>query len=245
MTIEAIVFDAYGTLYNVQSVERVIEDAFPGHGAFITQVWRLKQLEYTWLRSMMGRYEDFWQITQDSLAYTLDALGLQAEAGLLASIAEAYNTLDLYPEAQAALEALGGARLAIFSNGSPAMLDALVRNSDMGRLIPTIISVDAKRVFKPDPRAYEAVQEVLGVAPPDVLFVSSNGFDVSGAKSVGFQVARIERVTPAALRSELLAAQPIGPAAMFKAQRSQVERLGYQPDAVLASLAELPALVAR
>lgn len=245
MTIRAIVFDAYGTLYNVQSVERVIETAFPGHGAFITQVWRLKQLEYTWLRSMMGRYEDFWQITQDSLAYTLATLGLHADARLFASIAEAYNTLDLYPEAEASLEALGLYQLAIFSNGSPAMLDALVRSSAMGRLIKKVISVDAKRVFKPDPRSYELVEAALGIPPTEVLFVSSNGFDVSGAKSVGFQVARIERVTPAALRSELIVAEPIGPGAMFKSLRTQPERLGYEPDFVLGSLAELPALLAR
>ena len=242
MTIKAIVFDAYGTLYNVQSVERVTDAAFPGYGEFITQVWRLKQLEYTWLRSMMGRYEDFWQITQDSLAYTLEALGLQADAGLFARIAEEYNNLDLYPDAVAALEALAGYELAIFSNGSPAMLQALVRNSGMGQLIKTVLSVDAKRVFKPDPRSYELVQEALGVTPQEVLFVSSNGFDVSGAKSVGFQVARIERVTPAALRSELTDTGRIGPAAMFKALRSQAERLGYEPDFVLASLAGLPAL---
>ncbi len=244
MTIRSIVFDAYGTLYNVQSVERVIDAAFPGHGEFITQLWRLKQLEYTWLRSMMGQYADFWQITRESLAFSLEALGLQADAALLDSIAEEYNTLDLYPDARTALEALSGYDLAIFSNGSPSMLDALVRNSGMERLIPTVISVDAKRVFKPDPRSYELVQAALGVPPQDVLFVSSNGFDVSGAKSVGFSVARIERVTRDALRSELTRAAPIGPAGMFKALRSQPEQLGFEPDVVLHTLGELPALAA-
>ena len=243
MTIKAIVFDAYGTLYNVQSVERVTDAAFPGHGDFITQVWRLKQLEYTWLRSMMGQYEDFWQVTRESLAFTLAALGLRADAALFGRIAEEYNNLDLYPDARAALEALSGYRLAIFSNGSPAMLDALVRNSGMGQLVPTVISVDAKRVFKPDPRSYELVQETLGLAPQDVLFVSSNGFDVSGAKSVGFTVARIERVTPQALQAELAQA-PIAPPAMFKALRSQPEQLGFQPDFVLTTLSDLASLAA-
>ena len=244
MTIKAVVFDAYGTLYNVQSVERVTDAAFPGHGGFITQVWRLKQLEYTWLRSMMDQYEDFWRITQDALAFTLAALGLEADAALFAKIAAEYNNLDLYPDAEAALEALSGYRLAILSNGSPAMLDELVGNSGMGQLIPTVMSVDAKRVFKPDPRAYELVQEALGVVPAEVLFVSSNGFDVSGAKSFGFSVARIERVTPQALRTELAQAATIGPAAMFKALRSQPEQLGFEPDFVLTKLSELASLLA-
>ena len=244
MTIEAIVFDAYGTLYDVQSVQKVIDAAFPGHGEFITQIWRMKQLEYTWLRSMMGHYADFWQITQDSLAFALAALGLAAEPGLLAEIADAYNNLVPYPDAKAALESLSAYRLAIFSNGSPDMLRALLRNSGLDGLISATISVDAKRVFKPDPRAYELVEETLGVAPGRVLFVSSNGFDISGAKSFGFQVARIERVTQAALRSEL-AGSAIGPAAMYKTMRTQAEFLGVPPDFVADSLSAVPGLAAR
>jgi 2-haloacid dehalogenase len=243
MTIEAIVFDAYGTLYDVQSVEGVINGAFPGHGAFITQIWRMKQLEYTWLRSMMGRYEDFWQITKDSLAFALDALGLTADPALFAQIAEAYNNLTLYPEAKAALAALSGYRLAILSNGSPDMLNALVRNS--GLAINATISVDAKRVYKPDPRAYALVEESLGVTPDRVLFVSSNGFDISGAKSFGFRVVRIERVTQAALRSSLSPAAAIGPLAVFKTMRTQAEILGFAPDAVAASLEAIAGLAAR
>ena len=242
MPIKAIVFDAYGTLYNVQSVERITDAAFPGFGELITQVWRLKQLEYTWLRSMMGQYRDFWDVTKESLAFTLEVLGLRADAALFGRIAEEYNHLDLYPDAKAALEALPEYRLAILSNGSPAMLGALVRNSGMGHLIPTVISVDAKRVFKPDPRAYDLVQEALGVSPPDVLFVSSNGFDVSGAKSVGFNVARIGRVTPTALQAELTDASRVGPSGMFKALRSQPEQLGFEPDFVLQTLGQLVAL---
>jgi 2-haloacid dehalogenase len=244
MTIEAIVFDAYGTLYDVQSVEGVIDAAFPGHGEFITPIWRMKQLEYTWLRSMMGQYADFWQITQDSLAFALAALGLAAEPVLFAQIADAYNNLTPYPEAKAALESLSGYRLAILSNGSPDMLRALVCKSGLDRWISATISVDAKRVFKPDPRAYELVEETLGVAPGRVLFVSSNGFDISGAKRFGFQVARIERVTPAALRAEL-AAGPIGPAALYKTMRTQTELLGVLPDFVVESLSAVPGLAAR
>ncbi len=245
MTIEAIVFDAYGTLYDVQSVAGVTDAAFPGHGDAITQIWRLKQLEYTWLRSMMGQYEDFWTITKDSLAYTLDTLGLQAEAALFDRVAEAYNNLAPYPDSKAALEALSDHRLAIFSNGSPAMLRSLVDNTGLTSLIPTVISVDAARVFKPDPRSYALVEQQLGLPPSAVLFVSSNGFDISGAKSFGFNVARIERVTRSALQAELRQTGPIGPPAMFKALRSQVERLGFAADFAVRGLHELPGLVSR
>lgn len=243
MTIKAIVFDAYGTLYDVQSVASATEAAFPGHGEYITQVWRQKQLEYSWLRSLMGRYEDFRAVTRDSLNYTLSTIGLQADATLLDRIVDAYNTLSPYPETEQALGLLGDYRLAILSNGSPDMLDALVRNSGLDRYLEAVISVDAKHAYKPDPRAYELVQERLGVEPEAVAFVSSNGFDVAGAKSFGFKVARIERVTPAALRQELAGGGPIGPATTFRALRTQPEALGFTPDAVVGSLLALPDLI--
>jgi 2-haloacid dehalogenase len=243
MTIKAIVFDAYGTLYDVQSVASATEAAFPGHGEYITQVWRQKQLEYSWLRSLMGRYEDFRAVTRDSLNYTLSTIGLQADATLLDRIVDAYNTLSPYPETEQALGLLGEYRLAILSNGSPDMLDALVRNSGLNRYLEAVISVDAKQAYKPDPRAYELVQERLGVEPEAVAFVSSNGFDVAGAKSFGFKVVQIERVTPAALRQELASAGPIGPATMFRALRTQPEALGFTPDAVVGSLLALPDLI--
>lgn len=239
MTIKAIVFDAYGTLYDVQSVARLIDNAFPGHGEFITQTWRIKQLEYTWLRSMMGKYQDFQTITKESLAFTLDVVGLKADANLFNKIVDTYNNLNLYPEAKAALESLIHYHLAILSNGSPNMLQALVQNTGLDHLIRTTISVDAKKVFKPDPRAYALVEERLGLPPNEVLFVSSNGFDVSGAKSFGFKVARIERITRDAVRAELADAGSIGPSKMFKALRSQLENIGSPPDFVVASLSDL------
>jgi 2-haloacid dehalogenase len=243
MAIKAFVFDAYGTLYDVQSVGAATEAAFPGHGDYITQVWRLKQLEYTWLRSLMRRYEDFRTVTRDSLGYTLGTIGLTADAALLDRIVDAYNRLAPYPEAAEALASLGGFRLAILSNGSPDMLDALVRNSGFDRYLEAVISVDAKRAYKPDPRAYELVRERLGVEPREVVFVSSNGFDVAGASSFGFKVIRIERVTPDALRQELSRGEPVGAAAMFRALRTQSEVLGLGPDAVVSSLRALPGLV--
>lgn len=243
MPIKAIIFDAYGTLYDVQSVAHAVAAAFPRHSDYIVQMWRLKQLEYSWLRSMMGRYEDFQQVSRESLEYTLATLGLRADATTTQRLIDGYDNLAPYPEAEQALVALKAkCRLAILSNGSPAMLAALVRNSGLDRYLDAVVSVDTKQVFKPDPKAYELVQEQLGVQPDEVFFVSSNGFDVAGARSFGFQVARIERVTPASLHAELTGG-PIGPAAMFKAQRMQTEALGYEPSAILHSLLELPALL--
>jgi 2-haloacid dehalogenase len=243
MTIRAIVFDAYGTLYDVQSVSGVIEAAFPGQGDYITQIWRLKQLEYSWLRSLMGRYEDFRAVTRESLTYALRTLGRDADPVLFERIVEAYNTLSPYPEAAQALSLLSQYKLAILSNGSPDMLDALVRNSGFDRYLEAVISIDAKRVYKPDPRAYGLIEERLGVRPAEVMFVSSNGFDVAGAKSFGFKVARIERVTPDALRQELTNGPPIGPGTMFRALRTQTETLGFEPDSTVGSLLELPELI--
>ena len=243
MTIKAIVFDAYGTLYDVQSVARLTEEAFPGHGTTITQIWRLKQLEYTWLRSLMDRYEDFRSVTRDSLTYTLGTIGLQADPAVFERVIDAYNTLSPYPDAAETLLRLADYRLAILSNGSPDMLEALVRNSGFDRYLEAVISVDARRVYKPDPRTYGLVQERLGVRPEEVVFVSSNGFDIAGARAFGFKVARIERVTPAALRQEFTGGTPIGPAAMFRALRMQTEVLGQTPTAVLDTLLALPALV--
>jgi 2-haloacid dehalogenase len=245
MTIKAFVFDAYGTLYDVQSVARVIAAAFPAHADTITQIWRLKQLEYSWLRSLMGRYEDFLTVSRESLDFTLGTLGLAADEALFARILDAYDNLSPYPEAKQALGALKDFRLAILSNGSPAMLDALVRNTGLARYLEAVISVDARRVFKPDPRAYELIQQRLNVQPDEVVFVSSNGFDIAGASSFGLRVVRIERVTQAALRAELTGATPIGPSAMFRALRMQTEALGFAADAVVDSLLALPGLVSR
>jgi 2-haloacid dehalogenase len=246
MAIRAVVFDAYGTLYDVQSVAGVIDAAFPGHGDYITQVWRLKQLEYSWLRSLMGRYEDFLAVSRDSLGYTLGTLGLTGDDALFDRIVEAYDTLSPYPDAAAALDALKPKyRRAILSNGSPGMLDALVRNSGLNQYLEAVISVDARKAYKPDRRAYELVEDHLGCRPEEVAFVSSNGFDIAGARSFGFRVIRIERVTEAALRAELTGGGAIGAAALFRALRTQSERLGFDAHAVVSSLLALPEVVAR
>lgn len=174
MTIKAVVFDAYGTLYDVQSVATITEETFPGYGDIITQIWRIKQLEYSWLRSLMGRYADFSVITREALAYTLRCLGLTHDEATFDRIMEKYLHLDLYPDANSALAAMKDRKLAILSNGSSDMLNALVRNTGLDRILDATISIDSKRMFKPHPNAYSLIEERLGVAPADVLFISSN-----------------------------------------------------------------------
>jgi len=244
MTIKAVVFDAYGTLYDIQSVAEITEDAFPGYGEIITQIWRIKQLEYTWLRSLMRRYQDFSHITQDSLAYTLRCLGLQHDRDTFERIMEKYLHLDLYPDALAALAALKGNKLAILSNGSPEMLNALVKNTGLDRVLDATLSVDPKKVFKPAPDAYTLIEEKLGVAPREVLFVSSNPWDACGAKSFGLNVAWIERVTPGSMALLCVENETVAPLTMFKALRTQMDELGVLPDHRIRSLSDLPKVVA-
>jgi 2-haloacid dehalogenase len=239
MTIKAMVFDAYGTLFDVQSVAAVTEAAFPGHGEAITQIWRLKQLEYSWLRSLMGQYVDFWRVTCDALAYTLETLGLNVPPDRVAELAGAYDRLALYPEARAALEQLAPLRLAIFSNGSPAMLERLVGQAGIAKLLETVISVDEIGAYKPDPRGYAHVEQRLGLGAGEILFVSSNGFDIAGAKAHGFRVARIERVPATAMRAEIAATATLDAKLMFKALRTQPEQLGFQADITIAALTDL------
>ena len=244
MTIKAIVFDAYGTLYDIQSVATVTEEAFPGYGEIITQIWRIKQLEYSWLRSLMRRYEDFSVITRDSLAYTLKILGLEHDDGVFDRIMAKYLHLDLYPDASSALAALRGRKLAILSNGSTDMLNALVRNSGLDRVLDATISIDSKKIFKPSPDAYTLIESKLGVAPNDVLFVSSNPWDAIGAKAFGLNVAWIERVTQDAMALACVKSDVVPPLTMFKAIRMQMDELGLQPDYRIHGLSELPGVVA-
>ena len=243
MTIKAVVFDAYGTLYDIQSVAAVTEDAFPGYGDIITQIWRIKQLEYSWLRSLMRRYEDFSVITRESLAYTIRVLGLKHDAAAFERIVDKYLHLDLYPDALSALASLKDKKLAILSNGSSDMLNGLVRNSGLDRVLDATISVDQKRVFKPAPEAYTLIEAGLGVRPDEVLFVSSNPWDACGAKAFGLNVAWIERVTPEAMALACINSDVVAPLTMFKALRTQMDELGVNPDYRIHALSELPDLV--
>jgi 2-haloacid dehalogenase len=244
VTIKAVVFDAYGTLFDIQSVASITEQAFPGYGEIITQIWRIKQLEYTWLRSLMRRYEDFSVITRDSLAYTLRCLGLQSDPAVFEHIMDKYLHLDLYSDATATLAAMQGRKLAILSNGSTVMLNALVRNSGLDRVLDATISIDSQKIFKPSPEAYSLIEARLGVPPADVLFVSSNPWDACGAKAFGLNVAWIERVTPEAMALACARNDLVAPLTMFKALRMQMDEFGLEPDYRIRTLAELPELVA-
>jgi len=243
VTIKAVVFDAYGTLYDIQSVADITEETFPGYGEIITQIWRIKQLEYTWLRSLMRRYVDFAAITRDSLTYTLKCLGLEYDDASFARIVDKYLHLDLYADAMLALEAMAEKKLAILSNGSPDMLNALVRNSGLRPMLDAVISVDEKGIFKPSPEAYTLIESTLKIPPSQVLFISSNPWDVCGAKSFGLNVAWIERVTPEAMALACLESDLLPPLTMFKAIRTQMDELGFMPDYRIRSLSELPALI--
>ena len=244
MSIKAVVFDAYGTLYDIQSVAAVTEQEFPGYGDIITQIWRIKQLEYTWLRSLMRRYEDFAVVTRESLAYTLRCLGLKYDAGAFERIMDKYLHLDLYPDALASLTAMKPNKLAILSNGSPGMLNALVKNSGLESVLDATISVDAKRIFKPGPDAYTLIESTLDIPPSDVLFISSNPWDACGAKAFGLNVAWIERVTPEAMALACIKSEAVAPLTMFKAIRTQMDELGLEPDYRIRALSELPGLIA-
>jgi len=244
MAIKAVVFDAYGTLYDIQSVAAITDEAFPGYGDLITQIWRIKQLEYSWLRSLMGRYEDFSVITRESLNYTLRILGLSFDAKVFERVMDKYVHLDLYPDARQALAALTGRKLAILSNGSSDMLNALVKNTGLDAVLDGTISIDSKRIFKPSPQAYTLIEERLGVKPADVLFVSSNPWDAIGAKSFGLNVAWIERVTPEAMALLCQKSDVIAPLTMFKAIRMQMDEMGLQPDHRIGTLTDLPKLLA-
>ncbi len=243
MSIRAVVFDAYGTLFDIQSVASVTDAAFPGYGEIITQIWRLKQLEYTWLRSLMRRYEDFSVITRESLVYTLRTLDLAYDAGVCERIMDKYLHLDLYDDAVQTLAGLTGYKLAILSNGSTHMLTALVRNAGLHGILDATISVDSKRIFKPSPEAYCLVEERLGVAPAEVFFVSSNPWDAIGAKSFGFTAAWIERVPPRVIAEACGKGDLVPPRTMFQALRTQMDELGVVPNHRVRGLSALAGLL--
>ncbi len=216
---KALVFDAYGTLFDVHSVITECEALFPGKGASLSQLWRGKQLEYTWLRSLMGRYADFSAITRAALTTASNALHLELSEAAATRLMDAYLVLKVFPDVMDALSRLHGRKLAILSNGSPAMLNAVVRHARLDQLLDAVLSVDALRIFKPHPSVYAYAAERLQAPAGAIGFVSSNFFDVAGATSFGFRTFWINRT----------GATP--------------DDLGYQPAAVLSQLTDLPALL--
>jgi 2-haloacid dehalogenase len=186
-SIRAIVFDAYGTLFDPHSVRALAEELFPGHGIALSQLWRAKQLEYSWLRTLMGRYENFWKITEDALAFTCKSLGLAGEGDKRASLMQAYLSLPAFPEVKPALEKLAPLPLCILSNGTPEMLAAVVTANDMAHFFPNIFSVDSLRLYKPRAEVYQHAADQLRVPKQAIGFVSSNYWDIAGATAFGFQ----------------------------------------------------------
>jgi 2-haloacid dehalogenase len=190
-----IVFDLYGTLYNVQSVAGICDQAYPGKGAAMAQLWRQKQLEYTWLRSLMERYVNFETVTDDALRFTCAALELPLEADMARVLADQYLRLEPHPDTTDALHRLkdAGIPLAIISNGSHKSIAHVVNHSGMGWAFDELISAEDVQVFKPHPKMYELAERRMGHAREHILYVSANGWDASAASLAGYPVCWINR----------------------------------------------------
>lgn len=214
--IKACVFDAYGTLFDVHSPTARIAEALGEKSQPLSEMWRSKQLQYTWLRSLMGEYVDFWQVTGEGLDYAMAAHGID-DQDIRQRLMDLYLTIDAYPDAASSLEALKtrGYATAILSNGSPKMLDAAAENSGLAPLLDKVLSVDAVGIYKPDARVYQLAVDEMGATPAEICFVSANAWDCAGGANFGFQNAHINRF-----------GQP-------------PERLPGTPRAIIASLADL------
>ena len=188
----AYLFDAYGTLFDVHSVMEAGR-AVTSDPQALSLLWRQKQLEYTWLRSLMGRYEDFWAVTEQALRFALRRLGIAAGEAQVKTLLEAYLSLACFPEVADALARLEGAPLGILSNGSPRMLAAALRSSGLQGAFRHVLSADAVKIFKPSPRVYELGPRAFGMAAGEMLFVSSNAWDVAGAKAFGYRTCWCNR----------------------------------------------------
>ncbi|MEQ9691043.1 MAG: haloacid dehalogenase type II [Bauldia litoralis] len=193
MTIRAYVFDAYGTLFDVHAAVRRHAGAIGPQSQRLSEIWRTKQLEYTWVRSLMGRYRDFWSLTEEALDFAIAAAAPDA-ASLKPDLLDAYRELEAYPEVRGVLTRLkASAKLAILSNGSPGMLDTAVESAGIGDLLDEVISVDALQIYKSAPMVYDLVGERMGVPPEAVSFQSSNRWDIAGATAYGFRTVWINR----------------------------------------------------
>lgn len=192
-SIKAFVFDVYGTLFDVTAIKKECEDLYPGYGEKISQTWRSKQVEYFMLRQLMGNYATLYAITHQALKYTLKENDLPSSEGNEQRLLEAYLHLPLYEEVEGVLAQLKGKNLTVFSNGSHDMLDPLISNAGLADVFDQVLSIDETKQFKPAPVSYQYALEKLGLESQEVLFMSSNGWDVSGAKNFGFQTAWINR----------------------------------------------------
>src|SRR5260370_24321137 len=211
----ALIFDAYGTLFDVHSVVMRNGNDIAGDWEALSRLWRQKQLEFSWLRSLMERYEDFWDVTESALRSTVRQLRIEVNTAQLDGLMHAYRFPPLFPDVKPALEALKGASLAILSNGSPKMLEAPVRHNGLADF-SEIISVDRLKTYKPSPKVYALGAELLNLAPGEILFVSSNSWDAAGAKAFGYRVCWCNR------------------------SAAEMDDLGYTPDLVVPSLEQIP-----
>ena len=209
----ALVFDAYGTLFDVHSVIALGERLWPGKGAALSQLWRAKQLEYTWQRSLTKRYAPFSQITREALEYSCEYLKLSLSKTQIQELMEQYRNLATFPDVPEALGKLKDQKTAILTNGSPDMIEPLVRAS--GLRFDAVLSVDELKIYKPAPEVYALAVRKLAIAKEHIGFVSSNCWDALGAKSFGFEVYWINRAG------------------------APVDRLGFRPDKIGATLNEV------
>ncbi len=228
MPITTCIFDAYGTLFDVAAAARhaARDPAFPALAdswRTLAEHWRLKQLQYTWLRAVAGAHTDFWEVTQNGLDWALEAAGLAGDAALRQRLLDLYWELAAYPEVPGMLAALkdGGKQTAILSNGSPAMLDGAIRSAGIGTLLDDVLSVETVGIFKPAAAVYDLVGARFGCPDDEVLFISSNGWDAACATGYGFTTAWVNR-----------AGDP-------------VDRLPWTPAHVLSDLTSIPDLAAR
>lgn len=218
--IRACVFDVYGTLFDVTSAAARAKDALGARWQPLSELWRAKQLQYTWLRSLMGRHVDFWQVTGDALDYAMASLAIN-DASLRSRLMNLYLELDAYPEVKETLSRLkaAGLRLAILSNGAPKMLAAAVKNSGIEELIEKVLSVEEVGIYKPHPAVYGLAANRLAVEREQVCFLSSNAWDAHAAKAFGYRVLWCNRFGQAP------------------------ERIPERPDGEIATLAALPGIV--
>ena len=194
-TIKALAFDAYGTLFDVFSVTALCEQLFPGKGNQLAQIWRAKQLQYSLMRSLMGRHRDFWGLTEDGLVWASKNLQLDLRADKKKQLVDAYLSLAAFPDVKPGLETLKqqGVKLAILSNGEPKMLEAAAKSAGIRDLLDDVISVEEVKVFKVSPRVYNLAPERLKVSNPELGFISANSWDINGAASAGLNTFWIQR----------------------------------------------------
>lgn len=218
--IRACVFDAYGTLFDVNSAAAREKEALGEQWQPLAEIWRTKQLQYTWLRSLMGRHADFWQVTGEALDYSMASLKI-VDPALRERLMSLYLTLTSYPEVKATLEQLkaGGMKLAILSNGSPKMLAAATENAAIAGLLDAVLSVEQVGIFKVHPSVYALATQRFGIERDQVCFMSSNGWDAHAARAYGFHVVWCNRFGQAP------------------------EQLPEVPDGEITTLAELPEIL--